>query len=531
MTHNAPPPLAVEDVVVDFPGVRALDRVSITFRPGSVHGIIGENGAGKSTLMKVLAGIQRPTGGRVLVDGEATVLRSAHDATDRGIVMIHQELNLVNDLSVAENLLLGREPSRGGLIARRQQRAEAERWLSAVGSEVNPGTRLGRLSVAQQQLVEIAKAVSQRARVIIMDEPTAVLGQRESDALYKLVRRLRDEGRTVLYISHRLAEVRHLCDAITVLRDGERVGHLEGEELETADESRLASLMVGRSMGDMAEHFPKLPTPGERVAFRCESIAVPPVVKEISLEVREGEIVGLAGLIGAGRTEWAEGVVGLRKSRGRVWVDGEPARIGHVGDALKAGIAYLTEDRKEAGLQLTMPIADNSVLATLGRYCNPSALGPAALVDRKAIESVAAAHGKNLRTKYASVRDPVSSLSGGNQQKVALAKWLDAGPRVMILDEPTRGVDVGAKEEIYRVIAHLADRGMACIVISSELPELLGLCHRVGVVRGGRLVAMLPRGEASEESIIAHAAGVGGNVSPEGGGVDGAVPAATVPAA
>ncbi len=520
-------PLAVENVVVEYPGVRALDGVSVAFAAGTVHGIIGENGAGKSTLMKVLAGIQRPTSGRVLVDGEPVSLRSAHDAVGRGIAMIHQELNLVSDLSVAENLLLGREPARGGLIQRRLQRAEATRWLDAVGSDVDPRTRLGRLSVAQQQLVEIAKAVSQRARVIIMDEPTAVLGQRESDALYRLVERLRGEGRTILYISHRLAEVRQLCDEITVLRDGETVGHLRGDDLRDADEGRLASLMVGRAMGDMAQHFPPLPTPGDRTAFACRSLSVPPVVRDLSLDVREGEIVGLAGLIGAGRTEWAEGVVGLRKSRGAVEVDGKPVRIRHVGDALRAGIAYLTEDRKEAGLQLSMSIADNSVLATLGRYCNPPLLGPAALVDRKAIESVAAAHARNLRTKYASVRDAVSSLSGGNQQKVALAKWLDAGPRVMILDEPTRGVDVGAKEEIYRVIAHLAGRGMACVVISSELPELLGLCHRIGVVREGRLVAMLDRGEASEEAIIAHAAGVTSGSA----GVAGTVPAATVPAA
>lgn len=490
--------------------MRALDDVSLAFRRAEVHGIIGENGAGKSTLMKVMAGLQRPTRGRLLVDGQVVTPKSAADAEKLGVAMIHQELNLVDELTVAENLLLGREPRNAiGLINRTRLNADARKWLDSVGGQgLDPTRRLGGLSIAQQQTVEIAKAVSQEARVIIMDEPTAVLGERESLALFDVIRRLRSEGRTVLYISHRLPEVRELCDRISVLRDGEHVATLEGEKRESADAGRLASLMVGRSMGDLAQHFPPHGEPGAEVAFECRDVSVPPLVEGVSLAVRRGEIFGLAGLIGAGRTEWAEGVVGLRPATGQVLVNGERVNVGRVRDALRSGIAYVSEDRKSAGLELTMSIAENTTLATLRRYCNPAAAGPVGLIDFKAERSVAEAHGRNLRTKYARLRDPVSTLSGGNQQKVALAKWLDASPKVLILDEPTRGVDIGAKEEIYRVIARLAADGMACVVISSELPELLGLCHRIGVMRGGRLVETISAADVTEENVMHAAAGV-----------------------
>ena len=510
------PAAALEDVTVDFPGTRALDGVSLDFAPGEVHAVVGENGAGKSTLMRTLAGLQRPTGGNVLIGGEAVALRSAAAAARLGVAMIHQELNLVDELSVAENLHLGREPTRRGLLRRRDMIDESRRLLASVGSDADPRARLGRLSVAQQQLVEIAKALGQDARVVIMDEPTAVLGERESAALFALVRRLRGEGRTVIYVSHRLAEVLDLSDRISVLRDGRLVATLAGEDMASATPERLASLMVGRPMGD---HFPPRPSVGEAVAFEVENVSVPGVVHDVSFAVRAGEVFGLAGLIGAGRTETAEAVVGLRRrSSGAIRVGGEVVRVNDVADALRAGVAYLSEDRKAAGLLLEMGIAANTTMATLPRYCNAR---PLDLIDRKAESSVALAHAENLRTRFGRLGDPVSSLSGGNQQKVALAKWLDARPRVLILDEPTRGVDVGAKEEIYRVIAGLAAGGLACVVISSEMNELLGLCHRIGVMRGGRLVGTLdgtldgtpdgtPDAEgAGEAAIMRLAAGVG----------------------
>ena len=490
------PALAVEDLTVEYPGVRALDGVSLAFAPGEVHGVIGENGAGKSTLMKVLAGLQRPTRGRLLRRGEPVRFASAAEAEGAGVAMIHQELNLVDELSVAENLTLGREPTRGPLVDRRRAEADAREWLAAVGfGDVDPRRRLGRLSVARQQGVEVAKAVGRRADAIIMDEPTAVLGGRETEALLALVRRLRDEGRTVVYVSHRLAEVRAVCDRVSVLRDGRLVASVGRGEVAGTGEAELASLMVGRELGGQ---FPERPEPGEEVAFECGG--------PIPLRVRAGEIVGLAGLIGAGRTEWAESVVGLRRPATPFEVGGRRVVARSVAEATAAGVAYVSEDCKAAGLHLSMPIAANSTLATLRNYCNPAVFGPIGVIDRKAIESVTLAHAANLRTKFARTRDPVSTLSGGNQQKVALAKWLDARPRVLVLDEPTRGVDVGAKREIYKVIVDLAAGGMACVVVSSELPELLGLCGRIGVVRGGRLVEMVDGGEATEERIMRAAA-------------------------
>ena len=473
--------IRVEDVTVEYPGVRALDGVSLAFRAGEVHAVIGENGAGKSTLMNVLNGLRRPTSGRVVGDADATA-------------MIHQELNLVGELTVAENLTLGREPGRF-VVDRRRQEAEARHWLSAIGSDLDPRRRVGSLGVAGQQAVEIAKAVSRRARFLILDEPTAVLGGREADALLALVRRLRDEGRGIVYVSHRLREVRRVADRVSVLRDGRHVATIEDPS--AAGEGALAAMMVGRE--SMGEQFPPRPAVGEEVAFACGG--------PFEMAVRRGEVFGLAGLIGAGRTEWAESVVGLRPPRRRVTVAGESLAFRDVREAASAGVAYVSEDRKAAGLHLEMSVAANSTLATLRRYCHPPAMGPLALIDRKGVESVALAHARNLHTKLADVRHAVGTLSGGNQQKVALAKWLDATPRVLILDEPTRGVDVGAKREIYNAVAGLAAGGMACVVISSELPELLGLCHRVGVVRGGRLVGTLDAAGATEQDVMRLAAG------------------------
>ncbi len=499
----AEPVLRTESVVKQFGPVRALDGVSIDLWPGEVHAIVGENGAGKSTLMKVLSGVERPDGGRVLVRGEVASFRSPAEAQRRGIAMIHQELNLVDELSVADNIFLGRERvGRAGLVDRRGTDAAAAAVLRRVGCDVPPGVAVGALSIAQKQLVEIAKAVSLEAAVLIMDEPTAVLGGPEVAALFALVERLRRDGVAVVYISHLLAEVLAVADRVTVLRDGRTVETLDRAGAAAAGEHGLASRMVGRAMEG---HFPpRQAVPANAtVALDVRGLSVPGRVDGVSFSVRHGEILGFAGLVGAGRTEVAEAVCGLRrKGGGAVAVDGVQVDIADVRDAMAAGLAYLSEDRKLTGLVLPMSVTANTTLATLRRYGR-------ALLDRRAEAATARRRAAELATKVGHVGDPVSSLSGGNQQKVALAKWLEAGPKVLVVDEPTRGVDVGAKGQIYQLIQGLTRQGMACILISSELNEVLGLSHRVAVMRAGRLVATLDAAEATEQAVMGWAAGVG----------------------
>ena len=497
--------IAVQNLTVEFPGVRALGDVSIDFRPGEVHSIIGENGAGKSTFMRTLAGLQMPTEGTVVLAGEPVRFKNAGEAMAAGIMMIHQELNLVDDLTVAENVFLGREPrNKLRLIDRGEMIRETRELLARLRVNIDPREMLGNLSVARQQMVEIAKAISHETpgepiKMIIMDEPTAVLGERESVALFDLIRRLREAGTCIVYVSHRLPEVLALSDRISVLRDGQYVTTLDGDTLAAADEKKLASLMVGRPMAD---HFPERHSPGEQTVLEVENITVPGEVHGVSFAVKAGEIFGLAGLVGAGRTETAEAIAGLKKrSAGTVKISGDEVRIRNVADAKKAGLAYVSEDRKAAGLTLSMSIRDNTTLATLKKYAHP-------LLSAREEREAALRHAGQLRTKFAHTSDAVSTLSGGNQQKVALAKWLDSEPVALILDEPTRGVDIGAKEEIYRVIQGLADAGMACVVISSELPELLGLCHRIGVMHEGRLVEVVDGPSATEESIMHAASGL-----------------------
>jgi ribose transport system ATP-binding protein len=494
-----PAVIAVRDLTMDFPGVRALDGVSLDLRQGEVHGLIGENGAGKSTLMKILAGLHQPTAGALSMAGEPVVLRGPADATARGVAMIHQELNLVSTLTVAENIVLGRERTRCGLIRRRESRGIAEAALARLGGGIDPALPVRRLAVAQQQIVEIARALACDARVLIMDEPTAVLSRKEAALLFDLIGQLKRDGVTVIYISHLLPEVLRVCDRITVLRDGQHVVTLDEAQSAKASEHQLAALMVGRPM---ANHFPPRGEPEPPVVLRVQDLCSDRSVREVSFTVRRGEILGFAGLIGAGRTELAEAIVGLRpRDRGSVLLDGEPVRIARLADAVQRGIVYLPEDRKEAGLVLEMDVVQNTTLAALGRL-------PGLLLNRRVEEAVTRRHVERLGTRVGRLSDPVSTLSGGNQQKIALAKWLELKPRVLIVDEPTRGVDIGAKEQIYRLLHELAARGMACVMISSEINELRGVCHRIAVMRRGRLVATLDGPAATEEQIMAHAAGV-----------------------
>lgn len=505
---QAKPLLRVDGMSKSFGNTHALRGVGIDFHAGSVHGVIGENGAGKSTLMSIVAGIYTPTAGTIELDGQPVTLASPRDAMRLGIAMIHQELNLIDSLSVADNLYLGREPGRGGVLDLGAMRRSAAGELRRVGASFTPEARVGDLSLAQRQLVEIAKALSQNARIVIMDEPTAVLTPLESDALLGVVRELRDRGVLVILISHRLQELLRACDRITVLRDGALVTTLAAAQ---TSERALADLMVGRALG---EQFPSIARPRPvdlqgSPALELDRVGLPGVLENISFRVGTGEVFGLGGLVGAGRTELGEALVGIRRGRtGVVRTFGNTLdRRATVADATKAGIAYLSEDRKGRALLVDLGVVENTTLVSLSRYCQP-------FVQRKAEESATASHVARLGIKAASLRIKVSSLSGGNQQKVAIAKWLEVSPQVLILDEPTRGVDVGAKREIYNVIKLLAEAGKAVIVISSELPELLGLCHRIGVMRRGHLAGILTASEASEQSVMYLATGAGPSPTP-----------------
>lgn len=492
------PVLEVRRITQEFPAVRALDGVSLSFHSGRVHGVIGENGAGKSTLMRILAGLQVPTAGEVLVDGTAKRLTSVRQAEQLGVVMIHQELNLVDELTVAENVFLGREPKKGLSIDRKTMEERTATLLKEVGAPFGPTARVASLSLAAKQLVEIAKAISHDARVIVMDEPTAVLSRHEVEALFALIGKLRERGVAVIYISHILSELVHICDEIAVMRDGRLVGTLAASE---ASPEILARMMVGREMGDF---FPeKSPMPTGSPAIEARHVAVEDCVEDVSLDIRPGEILGLAGLIGSGRTETAEAIAGLRhRQSGEVLRDGSPVTIRKPSDAVRAGIAYVSEDRKGAGLVLDMPVVANTTLVSLRRYAKRGS------VDAKAELASTQDWVKRLDIRAGDLHAPVRFLSGGNQQKVAVAKWLETRPRVLILDEPTRGVDVGAKREIYDLIQELASEGMACLVISSEMTELLGLCHRILVLNQGRVAGELTEERMTEENIMMLAAGI-----------------------
>ena len=498
--------LAARGVAVEYPGVRALDNVSIEFRAGEIHAVVGENGAGKSTLMKVLSGLVRPTTGSVEVGGGRTQFSGPSDAIRAGVAMVHQELNLVPALDVAENVLLGREPVRAfGLAIRRgAQRARAKALLAMLGADIDPARSAEDLSIAEAQFVEIAKCLASDARVLIFDEPTAVLGERETTRLLALFRRLRDEGRAIVFISHHLDEVVAVADRTTVLRDGRLVQEFARG---AADEDALAAAMVGRELGSI------YPEKGAAVADAAPAIELVGFgatgrSRGISLAVRPGEIVGLAGLVGSGRTETAEAIVGLRRSTGVLRVGGRDARFASPAAARAAGVAYVSEDRKGRGLHVSMSSIENMTMPSLDRYARLGGIS----IDGRGERATTDRWIRDFAIRCARPELPISSLSGGNQQKFALARWLEAGPRVLIVDEPTRGVDVGAKGEIYRIIADLARRGLACIVISSELPEVIGLSHRVVVLRGGEVAGELPRErllrEDCEERIVRLASGL-----------------------
>ena len=495
--------LEMQGISKTFPGVKALDDVTLTVAQGEIHAICGENGAGKSTLMKVLSGVY-PTGsydGRIVFDGQPVDFRTIRDSEDRGIIIIHQELALVPLLTIAENIFLGNERATRGVIDWPETFRQTEALLAKVGLCETPGTIVDTLGVGKQQLVEIAKALSKNVRLLILDEPTAALSESDSQALLDLLLELKGQGVTSIIISHKLNEVRRVADSVTVIRDGATISTLDARQGLTED--RIVRDMVGR---DMAHRYPDRDRRAGEVLFELQGWNVwhpeqrdRQMIRDLSMTVRAGEVVGIAGLMGSGRTELAMSVFGRSYGRniaGQALVRGQAVDLSTVDRAIAAGLAYVTEDRKTLGLILDETIRRNTILANLDGVARRG------IVDEGRETEVAETYRKQLRIRTPSVFQKVMNLSGGNQQKVVLAKWLFTDPDVLILDEPTRGIDVGAKYEIYSIINDLSAAGKGVVMISSEMPELLGMCDRIYVMNEGRFVGELTADQASQEAIM-----------------------------
>jgi ribose transport system ATP-binding protein len=490
--------LRMSGISMRFGATQALKDVQLALRPGEIHALMGENGAGKSTLMKVLSGLYQPDSGQILLDGQPVAIRGPAEGRLHGINLIYQELSIATNLTVAENVFMGHEPRRRfGRVDRAEMHRATTAVLKQLGAAFSAETPAVRLSIAEQQQVEIARALVHRGRILIMDEPTAALSDRETDHLFSVVRKLRDEGIAVIYISHRMAEITHLADRVTVLRDGSFVGELARDEIRP---ELIVRMMVGRPLDDFYQHGSQR-TPG-RVVLEVKGLSGGKV-KPSSLQVRAGEVLGLAGLVGAGRTELARLIFGADpRSGGSVQLDGQAVNITEPLQAIRLGIGYVPEDRKGQGLFLQLSALANVTINVAGRHARAGVLNHSALsrLTRAAIE--------RLDIKLPGPHGIVGSLSGGNQQKVLLARWLEIKPRVLILDEPTRGVDVGAKSEIYRIIHLLADEGVAILVISSELPEVIGVCDRVAVMHEGAIVGEVSGARLTQEHIMSLATNV-----------------------
>lgn len=499
--------LEMRNITKQFPGVKALNDVTFLVKKGEVHALCGENGAGKSTLMKVLSGLY-PHGsyeGQILINGEEKAFGKIKDAEEAGIAIIYQELALVKELSIGENLFLGKEPAVFGIINWERVFKESERWLKEVGlQDVNPEQSIGGLGIGKQQQIEIAKALSKNANILILDEPTAALTEQEVDILLDILREFKKRGVTCIYISHKLNEVFAVADTVTVLRDGQTIGTYPIADM---NEDKVISLMVGR---ELKERFPRIPSnPGEIVLKVKDYTVMNPeregkkVIDNLSFELRQGEILGIAGLMGAGRTELVMSLFGSYAggNTGTVEIEGRPVKLKNTQQAIKAGLALVSEDRKKYGLVLGMDIKSNVSLASLGTISSGGVL--------RQNEEIAAGNQylNSLRVKASSVETIVGTLSGGNQQKVVLGKWLMTNPKILILDEPTRGIDVGAKFEIYNIMNDLIRQGVSIIMVSSELPELLGMSHRIIVIAEGKLTGEFVAEEATQEMIMMAATG------------------------
>jgi len=495
------PILTVRGVTKSFPGVRALKGVDLTIWPGEVHALVGENGAGKSTLMKILAGAQPPDGGEIAIDGKPVHFHSPHQARAAGIGIIYQELTIAPNLTVAGNVFLGSEKRHLGFLTDTAAMVrETQKVLDRLGARFKAAQRAAHLSIAEQQQVEIARALFYKSRILVMDEPTTALSDRETDRLFDVVRQLRSEGLAIIYISHRMAEIYELGDRLSVFRDGEYVGELTRPEF-TSD--RIIEMMVGRKLEEL---YPEKTAAHGDVVLQVRNMSDKEHVKNAGFELRAGEVLGLAGLVGAGRTELARLIFGADpKESGEVHLEGKLVDIKHPIDAVQQGIGYVPEDRKLAGAFLQMSCRDNIAMNILSRNAK------AGIIDFKYINERSKVQAKALSLRAASLWVRAGGLSGGNQQKLLLARWLEINPKVLILDEPTRGVDIGAKAEIYAVIQQLADKGMAVLFISSELPEIIGVCKRVIVMREGVVMGEVGGEtgvEVTQQNIMKLATGV-----------------------
>lgn len=489
--------LAIEGIRKEFPGVLALDNVQLRVRPGTVHALMGENGAGKSTLMKIIAGIYQPDAGEIRLRGVPTVLRSPLDALEQGIAMIHQELQLMNWMTVAENIWLRREPkNRFGLIDHSKMVAMTEELFARLNIVVDPRSQVSELTVAQKQMVEIARAVSYESSVLIMDEPTSALTDREVEHLFAIIRDLRSRGIGIVYITHKMNELFEIADEFTVFRDGKYVGTHSSKDVTRDD---IIRMMVGR---DITEMFPKIDCPIGNVVLEVRNLNLPGVFHDISFSLRRGEILGLAGLVGSKRSNVAEALFGVTQpTSGEILVDGEPVTIDSPSAAMSHGFAFLTEDRKETGCFLILNCLENIQSALITR-----SHVKAGFVNQSTVTKLAQEMAAKLRVKTPNLYEAVENLSGGNQQKLLIARWLLTKPRILILDEPTRGIDVGAKAEIHGLITALAAEGVAVLMISSELPEVLGMSDRIVVMHEGRVSGVLDRADANQVKIMELAA-------------------------
>ncbi len=492
--------LEMKDISKEFPGVKALDHVTIQVNSSEILALLGENGAGKSTLMKVLAGVHQPNNGQIYINGDPVTIEGPKHSQNLGISIIYQEFNLIPHMSVAENIFIGREPRKTkGVLDRKQIKLETRKWLDKVGlTQLSPDDLITDLSVAEQQLVEIAKALSVNSQIIIMDEPTAALNEEETNKLLSIMKELKQQGMGVIFITHRLEEVQQVADSFAVLRDGKYIG---SELVKNATKDDMVTMMVGRELTDM---FPEKGTTSDQVLLEVKGVSVPELLHNINFTVKKGEILGIAGLMGSGRTELSRALFGLYKNMsGTVKVDSKQVTSPRA--AIDAGIALVTDDRKQEGLVLGLSVYENLLLPSYRKISNFGFL------QKRKKEEIVNRWVKDLKIKVHDPKVEVRTLSGGNQQKVVLGKWLQMKPKVLILNEPTRGIDVGAKAEIYQIMKGLTNDGISIIMISSEMPELLGLSHRILVMNEGCITAELHQNEATQEKIFYYASGGGLN--------------------
>lgn len=498
VAKNGSPLLEVQGISKEFSGVRVLDRISFSLSKGEIFGIIGENGAGKSTLIKIISGIYHPTEGSLIFDGKRVTVRDAEVAQKMGINLIPQEFNLIPEMTVSENIFLGKELRKRLFLNQRAMIEKTAVLLNYLRSDISPVARIGLLSVAQKQMVEFAKALASESKLLILDEPTTVLTRKEIDILFEIMRKSKQTGVTMIYISHKLKEVKEICDRVMVLRDGQLISIESSDQFSVHD---MATKMVGR---ELSQVFPPKAKPQEEVLLQVSNLSVPSCLEDISFDLKKGEILGFAGLVGAGRTELAETLIGLRrKSAGTIFLSGKELHVKDPASAFANGLAYLSEDRQGSGILTAFGIAENITLTSLKRYSK-------VLLHKKKELAKAQEYVRKFDIKAASLKTRLEFFSGGNQQKVSFAKSLDADPQIIVIDEPTRGIDVQAKHELYRFIHLLVESGLSCMLISSEMEEIIGMSNRVVVMKEGRITGVLTGDQINEEEIMFYATGLKG---------------------